>query len=129
MSSRHQYFVAENPQQWLGKVVGNGHCVALVQAAAKAPHTSLWRAAGDLRMWDNLEPGLVIATFQDDRYQNRTNGDSHAALLLAVRDDGIEVIDQWVGQPTHTRVIRWEGTTPANSASAYSVVIALMPDD
>lgn len=52
--------------------------------------------------------GTAIATFDArGRYANSTSGDSHAAILLACHDDGsLTVVDQWVGQPVHQRVIR-----------------------
>jgi hypothetical protein len=100
-------FVAADPQRFAGQVVGDGHCVAYVRAAANVPHTSEWRR-GDPARGSNLASGTAIATFHDrGHYENDTTGKSHAAILIAAQSDGLLVWDQWLGTPVHQRVIRF----------------------
>ena len=81
-----------------GTSVGNGHCVAYVRQVSGLPHTSLWRRGERVRA-ANPPEGTPIATFggEPPRYENRTDGASHAAILIAVRVDGLQVWDQWIG--------------------------------
>jgi hypothetical protein len=120
--------LAINPTQHIGRSFGNGHCVALVRETSGAPHTSEWRP-GDPVLGAELEPGTPIATFQDDRYGNFTDGRSHAALYLEPSGHGFLVIDQWLGpdgkpRPAAKRVIRNKrGAGPAvDDASRYHVI-------
>jgi hypothetical protein len=96
---------ASNPSRYIGDVIGNGHCVRYVQSVAEMPHTSEWRRGVKVR-GSNIEPGTVIATFgEDGRYENRTDGASHAAIFIAELADGIRVSDQWRGHPVAERTI------------------------
>jgi hypothetical protein len=107
-----QEFVASRPGGWAGQVVGNGHCVAFVRAAAGLPHTSHWRRGDKLHGGDRSSwpPGLIIATFDPDgAYGNHTDGRSHTAVLIEVKSDGLLVWDQWVGHPVASRLIRFKG--------------------
>jgi hypothetical protein len=139
-------FVADTGGLRAGQVHGNGHCVALVQALAGAPHTSLWRpgplvwlAGLDARGRPGgaravLAAGTAIATFSGPppggRYENATDGRSHAALFLAWQgeavdaDGGMWVWDQWRGSPAARRLVRQRaaGATAANRADAYRVI-------
>jgi hypothetical protein len=116
--------VATNYSQYLGKVVGNGHCVALVQVCSPVGHTSNWRR-GALARGGHHPDGSVIATFGiNGRYENKTDGSSHVAILLGEQTDGLLVQDQWVGQPCHHRLIRFrngEGTAVNDGDSYYLV--------
>lgn len=119
-------FVAKSAKEYLGTVVGDGHCVAYVRAAALAPHTSAWVQGN--AVWDtaDIKPGTAIATFnQHGVYANTTDGSSHTAIYLDTNEaGGILVIDQWVGQPVHQRTIRPKGGQgPAcDDADAYAVI-------
>jgi len=110
----------------VGLVVGDGHCVAYVRAAASAPHTSLWiegRPVYDVV--DTLAPGTAIASFNSDgRYGNATDGSSHAAIFLTADDHGLKVLDQWKLHPVAYRVIRAKGGVgmAADDADAFSVI-------
>jgi hypothetical protein len=99
---------AANPHDFIGRVVATGHCVRLVQEACGAPHTSRWRPGRRVRGGD-VEHGTAIATFGGGRYQNKTDGSSHAAIFIAEEAHGLSVIDQWRGHPTAHRVIRFKG--------------------
>lgn len=100
-------FVAASPQRYAGQVVGDGHCVAFVRAAADVPHTSSWRRGSPVRGASHAS-GTAIATFHDrGHYENDTTGKSHAAILIAAQSDGLLVWDQWVGHPVAQRVIRY----------------------
>jgi hypothetical protein len=120
------WFIAANAHRFLGASVGNGHCVALVREACKAPHTSHWRAGMNVQAnVDTLPSGLAIATFDPDgRYGNHTDGRSHTAIFISARDNGLYVIDQWVGHRAAYRTIRTKGGDgpAADDASRYAVV-------
>jgi hypothetical protein len=106
-------FRADSPASYVGEVIGDGHCVAYVRLAADTPHTSQWRRGERVHDVDHVPPGTVIATFgKDGRYENRTDGSSHAAILVMVQNSGLQVWDQWVGHPVAIRVIRFKGRQP-----------------
>lgn len=119
-------FIASHPERYLGTVVGNGHCVAFVRRVSDVPHTSLWRRGA---LVNDLEPppiNAIVATFDaHGRYANALDGSSHAAVFLSRHDAGIEVIDQWVGQPVHYRTIRFRQGQghAANDADRFFVVV------
>jgi hypothetical protein len=117
-------FIARNPERYLGKVVGTGHCINYVRETTGAPITTQWRR-GDPVRGSGCSPGTAIATFDPSgRYGNHVDGRSHAAILIAETDEGLLVCDQWVGQPVHHRTIRYrdgEGDA-ANDASRYYVI-------
>lgn len=116
-------YVSADYDTYLGQVVGSGQCVDYVKVAANAPATNLWSEGPKVRN-AHLLPGTAIATFQNGKYQNLTNGDSHAAIFLRQVTDGIFVNDQWAGQPVSLRLIRFKGGqgTPNNDGDAFSVV-------
>jgi hypothetical protein len=102
-------FVAPDTHARLGEVVGNGHCMVHVQTVAGVPHSSVLRR-GNPAKGSGFPRGTIIATFDDDGlYANATDGSSHIAILLEQTDEGLKVVDQWVGQPVHERVIRFKG--------------------
>jgi hypothetical protein len=122
-------WTAAKPEDYAGRVVGNGHCVIYVQQAAGAPHTSQWRR-GDLVRQAVVAPGTAIATFDPDgRYGNHTDGRSHAAILITRQDGGLLVWDQWVGHPVATRVIRFKGGAgdAVNDGDRYHVIVVDTP--
>jgi hypothetical protein len=102
-------WVAPNPARYAGQVVDTGHCVRLTQIAAGAPHTSRWARGSKVR-GNPVAPGTAIATFSvNGRYENRTDGSSHAAIFVAEESGGLRVWDQWTGHPVAQRTIRWHG--------------------
>lgn len=109
----------------MGKPVGTGHCVALVREVTGAPITTQWRRGAKVRDNPDLVPGTAIATFDPNgRYGNHVDKRSHAAILLAVNSDGLLVVDQWLGQPTHQRTIKFRdgGGDPVNDGDAFHVI-------
>lgn len=124
-------------ETFLGKVVGDGQCVALVKAACGTPATALWNR-GALVKATSPSIGTAIATFDPPtgefpkgRYGNHEDGRSHAAIYMGQDLVGIHVIDQWKGkpgqppQPAHRRVIRFKAgkdTTQANDGDAFFIV-------
>lgn len=108
-------FRADKPAAYAGHVIGDGHCVAYVHLVAGTPHTSRWRRGERVREAKDLREGTVIATFgPHGQYTNRTDGSSHAAVLVLRQADGLQVWDQWVGRPVDFRVIRYKnGAGPA----------------
>jgi hypothetical protein len=129
-------YAAPAPLTWIGRPsVGSGECVALVQHAAAAPHTSFWRRGDQVQGKATLEPGTVIATFDaDGRYGSRADGQCHAALFLSQDASGIVVVDQWnirdargviIGhQAPHERVLRFNqaDARKVNRGEAFFVV-------
>ena len=119
-------FIATQPASYLGTVVGDGHCVAYVRAAANVPPTAQWRAGEPVwRQLDTLDPGTAIATFDPQgQYANNTDGSSHAAIFLGPDVNGFAVYDQWKLHPVARRVIRAKGGVgPAcDDADAYQVI-------
>lgn len=118
-------YVAANAEHYLGKKVGTGQCVAYVQAATLAPNTGSWKA-GILVL--NAAPGAiqkgtVIATMVEGHYPNHAHG-NHAAIYLSHDSQGIQVIDQWLGQVVHYRTIHDHGDhgNPSNDARRFYVV-------
>ena len=116
-------YIAQAPEAYLDQVVGNGQCVAYVQKAANAPHTSHWQQGTRAKGETSLKRGIAIATFDPNgRYGNHTDGRSHAAIYLSQNEHGLMVIDQWVGQPVHQRLIRFGGATPVNDGNKFYVI-------
>lgn len=67
-------FIASDPKSYLGKVVGNGHCVAYVNAAAGAPETSRCKR-GKLVKGANIAKSTAIVTFSaTGAYTNAADG-------------------------------------------------------
>jgi len=101
-------FLATNPHNHIGRVIGNGHCVPFVQHVSRVPHTSQWRR-GNLVRSGTTPSRTIIATFHPEtgRYENDTTGRSHAAVFLDEVPNGLRVLDQWVGRPVGERVIQF----------------------
>jgi hypothetical protein len=117
-------FVASGHERCHGRTFGTGHCVPFVREVTGAPITTQWRRGDPVRGSD-LAPGTAIATFDPNgRYGNHVDLRSHAAILLSVNDDGLLVMDQWLNQPVHERVIRYRNGNdkPANDGDAYYVI-------
>jgi hypothetical protein len=118
-------YVANNAEHYVGKKVGTGQCVALVQAVSMAPNTGSWHAGVQVlhSTPGTITKGTIIATMVDDHYPNHAHG-NHAAIYLSHDSNGIYVIDQWVGQPAHYRTIHNHGDqgNPSNDAMRFYVV-------
>lgn len=115
--------VCQNPEQYTGKIIGDGHCVSLIKACTNAPHTSSWRPGAQVT--ENVIPsGTIIATFKGQRYPNRSGW--HAAIYSHEDRHGIWVWDQWQGKSVGLRLIRHIPTEasakPANRSTSYRVV-------
>jgi len=110
-----------NAGQYVGRVIGDGHCVSLIQKCSDAPNTKLWRA-GELVSQTEPPPGTVIATFVKGKYPSKSG--YHAAIFISQDQSGIWVWDQWQGKPVHKRLIRYRKNQAAasNSAQDYRVV-------
>lgn len=118
-------FVASQHERYIGTTQGTGHCVALVREAAGAPITTQWRR-GDPVHGSELAPGTAIATFDPSgRYGNHPDGRSHAAIFLAQFEDGsLAVLDQWIGQAAHQRIIKHrngEGDACNDASRFYAI--------
>lgn len=119
-------FIASDPERYLGTVVGDGHCVPYVQRVSDVPHTSLWRRGASVNDFEPPPTNAIVATFDaHGRYANALDGSSHAAVFLYRHETGIEVLDQWLGQPVHRRTIRFRQGQghAANDADRFFVVV------
>ncbi|MGB6976020.1 MAG: BPSL0067 family protein, partial [Gammaproteobacteria bacterium] len=59
---------------YLGKVFGNGQCVAFVKKVAHTPPTHTWKPGPLVRGNFWLPKGTAIATFRRGRYPNQGHG-------------------------------------------------------
>jgi hypothetical protein len=120
-------YIATDPDSYQNTVVGSGQCVAFVQQASGAPLTSGWNQGSKVRGDLALPAGTAIATFDSSgRYTNSTDGTSHAAIYVGQNEIGLQVWDQWKGQPVHQRTIRFQGgavgVKPVNDGDAFYVI-------
>lgn len=120
-------YLAVRPEAYKDKVVGTGHCVPYVQQASGTPVTSLWKQGKHVKGEFTIAKGTAIATFSSDGvYTNSLDGSSHAAIYVSQDAVGINVWDQWKGQPVHQRTIRFQGgaagVKAVNDGDAYSVI-------
>lgn len=121
-------YISDHPEKFLGQTVGTGQCVSYVEQAAHTPATHFWQQGPKVEGNFSLQKGVAIATFQDGKYQNRTNGDSHAAIYLRQDAVGVWVLDQWRNphktQVVHERFIKFRHGigTPNNDGSAFYVI-------
>jgi hypothetical protein len=97
-------------------VVGAGHCVDFVRAAAGAPPTAAWRKGAEVRGNPHIAWGTAIATFEAGGAYTNESG-NHAAIYLYQDDRGTWLYDQWQGQPAYKRLIRFEGGTGSGRGS------------
>ena len=117
------YIAANLSHQNMHRAVGSGQCVALVQAWAGAPNTSHWHPGVHVKGNGALiSRGTVIATFVNGVYPNHAHGNHAAIFLDEVPGVGIRVIDQWLGQNPHERVIRYGGHGGSNDGDGFYVV-------
>jgi hypothetical protein len=109
-------YIAARPAAYEGRVVGAGHCVDFVKAAAGLPPIVAWQQGATVRGNPSIPRGTAIATFEPDGSYTSESG-NHAAIYLSQDDRGIWVYDQWQGQPVHKRLIRFEGGSGAKRGS------------
>jgi len=111
---------------FIGRSSGSGQCVALVHAVAPSiGSTHTWVRGAPVKGNAGIQPGTPIATFgSSGRYENATDGRSHAAIYLGQNAQGIQVMDQWAGSPAAMRTIRWTnpGGKAADTGTAFHVV-------
>jgi len=118
-------YICSHTDHYIGKKVGTGQCVALVQAASMAPNTGSWHTGIKVMSAGPgaIQKGTVIATMVDRHYPNHSHG-NHAAIYLSHDHTGIQVVDQWLGQAAHYRTIHDHGGigSPSNDGSKFYVV-------
>ena len=120
-------YIAEDPEAYANQVVGSGQCVAFVEQASAAPLTHQWVRGDKARGNPSIVKGTAIATFGPaGTYTNSTDGTSHGAIYVGQDACGLQVWDQWTGQPAHQRTIRFQGgaagVKPVNDGDAFYVV-------
>ena len=120
-------YIANSPEASSGKVIGNGQCVGFVQQASGAPLTAHWKRGHKAKGDAAIQKGTAIATFDaNGKYTNSTDGTSHAAIYVGQNAQGLQVWDQWLGQPVHQRTIRFQagasGVKPVNDGDAFYVI-------
>jgi hypothetical protein len=114
--------IATDYSQYNGQSVGSGQCVALAQATSDVGLTATWVPGERIQGATDIPVGTVIATFGEDGTYTNTPGQSHTAIYLGQDDRGIQVMDQWVGQPAHVRWINWTTDNSYESGSKFYVV-------
>jgi len=114
--------VCDSAERYKNQVVGDGHCVSLINDCTGAPFTSEWRPGAPV-LNSKLPAGTVIATFKNGRYPSKSG--HHAAIYIEQDHQGIWVWDQWRGKPVHKRLIRVRNdkARPGNTAQDYKVVL------
>jgi hypothetical protein len=114
--------VASGYTNFVGQEVESGQCVALAQATSNVGNTSTWEPGAQVQGNTNIAAGTVIATFGSDGSYTNTPGQSHTAIYLGQNDQGIQVLDQWAGQPATYRTIAWTTSNAYESGSKFYVV-------
>lgn len=114
--------LASDYSSLVGQSVGNGQCVALVQATSDVGLTATWSPGQQVQGNTDIAVGTVIATFGSDGTYMNTSGQSHAAIYLGQNATGIQVEDQWSGQPAQVRTIPWTTANTYKSGSQFYVV-------
>jgi hypothetical protein len=109
-------YIAARPEAFEGRVMGAGHCVDFVKAAAGLPRTAAWQEGLAVRGNLQIARGTAIATFEPDGSYTSASG-NHAAIYLDQDEHGIWVYDQWRGQPVRKRLIRFEGGSGSKRGS------------
>ncbi len=127
-------------QNDVGKVYGDGQCVALVKDVSGLGQTSTWQQGNNVQqsiVSGNPPPiGTPVATFgQNGTYTNSLDGTSHAAVITGYQQDangnytGMTVLDQYVGKngtpvpaSIHTIPFNNSGTQVISNASNYNVI-------
>jgi hypothetical protein len=98
-----------------------GQCVSYVKFVTPSlPQTSLWKKGKQVKTQSDIKAGTVIATFDSD---GKYSG--HAAIYESQSALGINVIDQWITQPSspiHRRLIRFGGAGTVNDGNNYFIV-------
>jgi hypothetical protein len=78
--------------------------------------TSSW-VQGQRVKGANLQFGTGIATFTNGKYDS-----GHTAIYVGQSATGIDVWDQWVGQPVHQRTLRFDSTSYQNDGDNFYVI-------
>jgi hypothetical protein len=115
--------------KYLGKVIGDGQCVAAVKEICGCPATIQWKRGAFVK-GSNILPGTAIATFDPPsekfpygHYANNTTGKSHAAIYLGQDAKGLRVADQWLGKELHERILHFDDSkTDVNNANKFWVI-------
>ena len=79
--------------------------------------TSSW-GQGQRVKGANLQFGTGIATFTNGKYDS-----GHTAIYVGQSATGIDVWDQWVGQPVHQRTLRFDSTSYQNDGDNFYVIV------
>ncbi len=94
----YEFYVATDLAKWKKrrKLVGNGQCPVLPQAASGAALTRFWIKGPLVKGNTKIPEGTIIASGWDDmgRYRSKPHG-NHAAIYLSQSAKGIKVLDQW----------------------------------
>jgi hypothetical protein len=119
--------VGDIQQNYLGKVIGSGQCVAFVEIAAQTPHTAQWKCGRKVAGDTTIAQGTAIATFDPSgSYGNHTDGRSHGAIYVSQNGQGLLVYDQWTGQPVHQRTILFRDSSytghAVNDGNQFNVI-------
>lgn len=127
------YLMKSHEGDVLGKkkyinAAGETQCVEFVRKAAGAPPTSHWKPGTKITSAGpgSIARGTAIATFVGGKYPTDQLG-KHAAIYLSHDNHGIQVLDQWNGEPYEVapRTIRFNeppGTKRSNEGNWFYVI-------
>ncbi|MCU6500884.1 BPSL0067 family protein [Rugamonas sp. A1-17] len=110
--------------------VGDGECVALIQAYTKAGPTWRWRQGAAVLGNRTLRAGTAIATFEQGRWPLHHHR-KHAAFFLRYDPEGFWVIDQYANRKyIESRLIKVKSEadqakatySPSNDAAMFYVI-------
>ncbi|HME22649.1 MAG TPA: phage tail tip lysozyme [Acetobacteraceae bacterium] len=125
------FYIALNPERFMGQCVGDGECVTYVHEACKPvtlPPTHQWQK-GRAAKGTNLPSGTIIATFRGaNGGYNTADGLQHAAVLLEEKQDGLLVLDQFnahggqPGQAVDKRTLHFGASSPVNDGDQFFAI-------
>jgi hypothetical protein len=112
-------YTAASAELYIGKRVGTGTDVAFIQACSNAPTPGTWKEGAYIMdsAPNTIAKGTVIATMTDGHFSTF----DEAAIYLGHDVRGIQVLDQWQGNPVHVRTIPSPGEGK-DAAEEYCVV-------
>ncbi|KAI9561702.1 hypothetical protein GHT06_012662 [Daphnia sinensis] len=122
-----------NPSAYKGRVVADpwgtyrGECVSFYKTCSGDHRpTTQWRRGTRVKN-ANIPVGTGIASFTNgNRYVgsncNRPNPCGHVAIYVGQNSQGIQVWDQWRGQPVHYRTLYFGRGSSSNNGDHFYVI-------
>ncbi|XP_046443519.1 uncharacterized protein LOC124193637 [Daphnia pulex] len=115
--------ICPNPQAYSGQSLCDpwgtycGECVSFYKVCSDDTRTTSSWVQGQKVRGASLAFGTGIATFTNGKYDS-----GHTAIYVGQSSTGIDVWDQWVGQPVHQRTLRFDSTSYQNDGDNFYVI-------